>query len=285
MRCPIVSLIALISAAAASASAGPYAPPAGQAGSTAIAADSPLFVAWATGSSNLVRGPLDIANPGGGLASFGSAANALGAADATPAATTPIVSLGDSGQITLSFAAAIVDGPGFDFAVFENGFADEFLELAMVEVSTDGVDFVRFGGVSLTQTDVQVGSFDALDTTNIHNLAGKYRAGFGTPFDLGDVAGLSASVDVNHINFVRIIDVVGSLNGAHATQDSLGNLINDPYPTAFASGGFDLDAVGVINAVPEPAGWVLLASAVAVLASCRARQALTTRAHRVSNRA
>jgi hypothetical protein len=41
--------------------------------------------------------------------------------------------------------------------------------------------------------------------------------------------------------------VVGSLDDRYATYDVLGNKINDPFPTPFASGGFDLDAVGVIN--------------------------------------
>jgi len=258
----IAATSALLIVTASAAWAGPYAPPAGQPGSTALAAGDSLFVDWADGFTNLVRGPLDIADPPGGLASFGSGSNALGPSDATPSSATPIVSLGDGGQITLSFSHPITDGPGFDFAVFENGFADEFLELAFVEVSTNGADFVRFPGISLTQTATQIGGFDPLDATNLHNLAGKYRAAFGTPFDLSDVAGLSPNVDAAYINFVRLVDVVGSIDPAHRTLDSLGNPINDPNPTAFSSGGFDLDAVGVIHAVPEPAGWVLIAIGV-----------------------
>jgi hypothetical protein len=242
------------------AAAGPFAPAAGQPGSTAIAANDPAFVGWATGFENLVRGPQNIAVPGGALASYGSGANALGPADATSANGGPIVSLGDGGQITLTFASPITDGPGYDFAVFENGFADEFLELAFVEVSTNGSDFVRFPAVSLTPTDTQVGSFDPVDPTNIDNLAGKYRAGFGMTFDLTTIAGLSAAVDPNQINFVRIVDVVGAL--ALGSLDSLGNPVNDPYPTAFASGGFDLDAVGVLHTVPEPAAVVFMAGAI-----------------------
>ena len=94
--------------AATSAWAGPYAPSAGQPGSTAIAAGDPLFVDWAAGFTNLVRGPLDNADLPGGLASFGSGSNALGPSDATPSSATPIVSLGDGGQITLSFSHPII---------------------------------------------------------------------------------------------------------------------------------------------------------------------------------
>jgi hypothetical protein len=249
-------VLTLLTVWTANAWAGPFAPAAGQPGSTAIANSSPSFVEWANGFQNLIRGPLDIANPTGGLASFGTGNEALGFADGNSSHT---VSLGDGGQITLTFAQPITNGPGADLAVFENSFSDTFLELGFVEVSSNGTDFVRFPTVSLTQNTSQVGSFGTLDPTNLDGLAGKYRGGFGTPFDLSQVAGLSPNVDVNHINFVRIVDVVGSINPAFGTHDSQGHLINDPYPTPFASGGFDLDGVGVLNVVPEPASSVLLA--------------------------
>jgi len=251
--------VAWLLLAAARASAGPFAPAAGQAGSTAIANTSPAIVEWASGFRDLVRGPMNIANPGAGLASFGSGAEALGFADANAA---HVVSLGDGGSITLSFDRPITNGPDADFAVFENGFADTFLELAFAEVSSNGVDFVRFPAVSLTQTSTQVGSFGSLDPTNLNNLAGKYRAGFGTPFDLADIAGLSPLVDPNNVQFVRIVDVVGSINPAFGTLDSQGHVVNDPYPTAFSSGGFDLDGVAVMHAIPEPASLLLLLVAV-----------------------
>ena len=230
--------------------AGPFSPPAGQLGSEAIGKDDPLLIDWATGATELVRGPMDIANPGAGDASFGTAAEALGPAEGT---SSNVVSLGDGGHITLFFLRGIRDEPGFDFAVFENGFADDFLELAFVEVSSNGTDFFGFESVSLTQTTTQVGAFDPLDTTNIDNLAGKYRQGFGTPFDLAELSGASPLLDVSDVSWVRIVDVVGTINPAFARLDSLGNIINEPYPTAFSSSGFDLDAVGVIHrVVPEP---------------------------------
>jgi len=244
---------------------GSFAPAAGLPGSTAIAGDSALFVGWASSVESLTRGPQDIANPGGALATVGLAASALGPADATSANPNTVVSLGDGGQITLGFAQPITDGPGFDFAVFENGFGDQFLELGLVEVSSNGVDFLRFAAVSQTPTAAQVGSFSALDPTNLDNLAGKYRAGFGTPFDLAQLAGVSPLVDVTSIRYVRIIDVVGTI-GAAGKVDSLGNKINDPYPTAFASSGFDLDAVGALHTVPEPSGVVLLTIGFASIA-------------------
>lgn len=244
--------------------AGPYPPAAGQPGSDAIHKDDPRFVAWASGFTDLVRGPMDIANPSAGLASFGAGENALGKAQGT---SFDVVSLGDGGRITLTFDVPIGNGPGPDFAVFENGFSDTFLELAFVEVSSDGLNFVRFPSVSLTPVSPQVGGFGALDPTNLHNLAGKYRQGYGTPFDLDDVADdplLDLSVGITH---VRIIDVVGRVNPVLAPDgqtvlwspsvDSLGNIINDPYPTPFSTGGFDLDAVGVIHLIPEPSTLLL----------------------------
>ncbi|MGD9648385.1 MAG: PEP-CTERM sorting domain-containing protein [Pirellulales bacterium] len=254
--------IAMLNTALVSlAAAGPYAPPAGQSGSDAVAAATPT--AWATKVVSLTRGPQNIANLGLGLASFGAETSALGAANATTGNGTPVVSLGDGGQITVGFQWAITNGPGADFAVFENGVTDTFLELGFVEVSSNGVDYFRFDSVSLTPTDTQVGSFGALDATNLHNLAGKYRAGFGTPFDLAELAGVSPLLDISHVRYVRIVDVIGSIDPAYATLDSQGNKVNDPWPTAFASGGFDLDAVGVLNQVPEPSSLVLAATALA----------------------
>src|SRR5262245_34418554 len=180
----------------------PSARPAGQPGSTAIANTSPSLVEWAIGFQDLIRGPQDIANPAGPAASFGTGNEALGFADGN---SSHVVSLGDGGQITLTFAQPITNGPGADLAVFEKSFAANFLELAFVEVSSNGSDFLRFPAVSLTQTDTQVGSFGSLDATNLDNLAGKYRGGFGTPFDLAQLPGLSPNVDVNEIRFVRIV--------------------------------------------------------------------------------
>ncbi len=217
-----------------------FAPPAGQKGTTAIHKDSTVFVGWASGCE-VVRGHMDISRPEIGLASAGSCQDVIG-----KAGEKGTLSLGDGGYVTLTFDPPITNGEGWDFAVFENAFDDYFLELGFVEVSSDGEHFVRFPNTSLTPADTQVSSFGTLKAEHIHNLAGKYRIFYGTPFDLDTLAG-TPGLDVNHITHVRIIDVVGSIDPEYATYDSHGNIINDPWPTAFPTGGFDLDAVGIIH--------------------------------------
>lgn len=217
-----------------------------------LAADS-RFVLWAA-SAEIIRGPTDIAYTGDDPidATYGSESSATGTADVSSGYTGnpyPVVSLGDGGSLTAEFSSPIADIPGPDFAVFENAFTATFLELAHVEVSSDGVNFFRFPSVSLTQTQTQVGGYGALDATNLYNLAGKALGGSGTPFDLAQLRKFHPVLDINRITHVKVIDVVGSLSPAHRTLDSLGNPINDPYPTDFTSGGFDLDAVGAFSPV------------------------------------
>lgn len=223
----------------ASAAVAQFAPPAGQEGSTAIYADSAVFVDWASQCS-LQRGWINLADTALGKTSYGTANAATGKAD------NDVVSLGDGGMATLYFSTPIANGDGFDLAVFENAFTDEFLELAFVEVSSDSLHFYRFPSVSLTQTITQVETFGTLDATLIHNFAGKYRALYGTPFDLEELKD-SVGLDINHVVAVRVIDVTGSIDSAFCRYDSRGNKINDPWPTPFETGGFDLDAVGVIH--------------------------------------
>jgi len=219
---------------------GQYAPQAGEEGSTAIYMDSSIFTGWAT-DCYIIRGPMDASDPGAGLATFGVPSDATG-----DPGDKRVVSLGDGGIAVLSFNDPVVNKSGSDFAVFENSFNGSFIELGFVEVSTDSISFVRFPAVSLTQTDSQVNSFGNLDATSVHNFAGKYRVGYGTPFDLEDLID-SVNVNILDINFIRIIDVTGSILDSLASYDSKGNKINDPWPTPFENGGFDLDAVGVIN--------------------------------------
>ena len=222
------------------AHAGPYAAAAGQPGSTAVSKDSAAIAAWATAYSDYLPGP-NVST------TFANPAQALGPATGV---ATDVVSLGDSGRITLTFGGLIVDGPGADFAVFENSFSDTFLELAWVEVSSDGTNFFRFPGFSFTPGPV--GGFGAVDPTNIDGLAGKYRGGFGTPFDLALLASVPG-LDVQAVSHVRLVDIVGDGSVFDNFPAAFGgpNPIYDVHPTV-ASGGFDLDGVGVMHFVAAP---------------------------------
>ena len=233
----IVFVLPLLS----SAQQGPYAPAATQTGSTAIKNDSYTIIGWAE-TCAVVRGYQDVSDTALGLASAGSQSAGEGASDVG------IVSLGDGGMATLTFSQPIQNTIGADIAVFENSFSDDFLELAHVEISSDGVNYFRFPSVSLTDIDVQVAGFGVLDPTNIYNLAGKYRGGYGTPFDFQELDSITG-LNIDSISYVRIIDVVGSIDSAYATYDSQGNKINDPWPTDFESSGFDLDAVAALGDV------------------------------------
>lgn len=232
------------------AHAGPYAPAANKPGSTAIHKDSTSFAQWATAYQNYLPGPnVDTSATEAG-SDWKNPAKALGKAQGTAG---DVVVLGDSGSITLTFGGYITNGTGADFAVFENSFSDTFLELAWVEVSSDGTNFFRFPNASLTAAPVS--AYGSTDPTNLNGLAGKYKGGFGTPFDLDRLVGANG-LDLDKVQYVRIVDIVG--NGT--AFDSAGRPIYDPFPT-YGTGGFDLDAVGVINfaafpavtpAVPEP---------------------------------
>ena len=217
----------------------------GTLGSTAIHKDSSVFTSWAT-ACTVYRGFQDISSENKAKANAGDSLMATGKAGANGS-----LSLGDGGYAILTFAHPITNTSGADLAVFENAFDDQFLELAFVAVSSDGLNYVRFPATSYLQNLVQIGPFDAIsDPSKINNLAGKYRAMFGTPFDLEELKGIEA-LDINAITHVKISDVVGSINPSYASYDQYNNVINDPFPTPFASCGFDLDAVGVIHSLSE----------------------------------
>lgn len=213
----------------------------GTEGCQAISCDNPSILGWAS-ECTVTRGYQDIANPIM-LASFGTETAGVGPATAV---STDAVSLGDGGSATLTFNQPILNGPGYDFAVFENSLNDIFLELAFVEVSSDGIHYYRFPSVSNTANDQQIGNAGTVDASKLYNLAGKYRGGWGTPFDLAELDGYS-NLDINNITHIRLVDVVGSIDPQYGTFDKNGRIINDPYPTDFASGGFDLTGVAVLN--------------------------------------
>jgi hypothetical protein len=216
-------LVILFLIAALSASAQ-FPPPAGQPGSTAISKDSSIIVGWAK-SCQVVRGFIDISDTsktfgGSNKASYGNVFMTAEIADGF------VLSLGDGGVATLEFESPIGNGPGFDFAIFENSFDDVFLEL--------------------TPDSPQTSTFGPTDATKINNFAGKYRGMYGTPFDLEELKD-SAGIDLNHIIMVRIVDVVGCIQSPFTTYDSQGHKVNDPWPTPFDTGGFDLDALAVLH--------------------------------------
>jgi hypothetical protein len=226
------------------ASAVSYSPAAGQEGSTAIYMDDSVFIGWATGYESYEIGT-DLDDV------WQTPEYAIGQAAGT---SYDIVSLGRGGRITMTFDPPIENGEGWDFAVFENSFNDYTLELAYVEVSSNGIDFVRFDNISLTPDPVS--GYGSVDTTLIDGLAGKFKQGYGTPFDLATVSEktevLSGFVDLSRITHVRIIDIIG--DGTFIDSES--NVIYDPYPT-ISSAGFDLDAVGVSNGAPYPEGSII----------------------------
>jgi hypothetical protein len=174
-----------------------FAPQAGMPGSTAVYKDSSIFKSWAN-SASITKGLQQINDASFGLPTVGDQFAALG-----KAGENGVVSLGDGGSAVVSFYAPIFNGPGADFAVFENSFLDSFLELAFVEVSTDGNRYVRFPAVSNTQDTLPIGGFGLVAPTALNNFAGKYRANYGTPFDLEELKD-SSGIDISNIQFVRL---------------------------------------------------------------------------------
>lgn len=213
-----------------------FAPAAGEGGSDAVPAANGRVRGWATGIADVTFGD-------GVDERWRDASAALGEADGAMG----VVSLGEGGVITLTFARPFGDGPGDDLAVFENSFSDDFLELAWVEVSSDGTHFERFDSAYLGEEPL--GPYDTQPAEQIAGLAGKYRQRFGTPFDLADLRFRAAvrdgTLDLARVTHVRIVDVVGD----GSARDSFGRPIWDPFPTR-DSAGFDLDAVAVLASRP-----------------------------------
>ncbi len=199
----------------------------------AVAIDDARIVAWATAAEASFGGEVD--------ATWRDLDLALG-----PAAGVwnDVAALGNGGTMTFSFDVALSDGPGLDLAVFENAFAPTFLELAFVEVSSDGRRFSRFPSLSV-QTEA-VAAYGALDASEVSGVAGRY-SGLGVGFDLASLVDTAAvvtgQVDLHDIHYVRIVDIVGD----GSALDSRGHVVYDPTPT-FGSAGFDVDAIAVLGA-------------------------------------
>lgn len=140
-----------------------------------------------------------------------------------------VLSLGNGGEIVLSFDVAIVDGPGPDLLVFENPFqisgdpSSVLAEPAEVAVSDDGETWTTFP-CSMTAypydgcagwNPVYANEASPVDPREPE------KAG-GDPFDL-------ATIGVKRARFVRIRDA------------------NKKIPAAAPTAGFDLDGVAALH--------------------------------------
>jgi hypothetical protein len=144
-----------------------------------------------------------------------------------------VLSLGSGGEIVLAFGnRSIVDGPGADFVVFENAFwpggdaSQVFAELAEVSVSEDGETWLSFSCASEGDGD---GAFPGCAGWT-PTLA--YDAETLVPLDLEQTGGDGfdlAEVGLSRARFVKLRDLA-------------------TLPAAGTNAGFDLDAVGIVNA-------------------------------------
>lgn len=165
---------------------------------------------------------------------YGRYYDAIGKADTT---NLVCVSLGNGGIAVATFDRPIINGNGFDFVVFENAFDTTFMELAFVEVSSDGEHFFRFPSIS-TATSAKV----TQTSSRYYNLAGRHLYKYGEAFDLSELEE-NAMLDKNNIRFVRLVDVLGGVD-----KDSQGNTIYEyDENTYINSSGFDLSGIGIIN--------------------------------------
>jgi hypothetical protein len=178
--------------------------------------------------------------------------------------STHVLSIGNGESIILGFDVVIVNGPGKDFTIFENPFYIGsspyiFGELVFVEVSTDGESFARFPSTSITENPIP--AFGGFLPGNVTNLAGVNPVyanidendidpfnpdeSGGDSFDLSELSDdpmvVSGFVDLNNINYVKIIDIIGD----GSSLDSLGNPIFDP--TGAGNNGADIDSIAIIN--------------------------------------
>ena len=173
-----------------------------------------------------------------------------------------VLTLGEGGSVTLGFDVVIVDGPGADFSVFENGFvvggAAVFAEVAFVEVSSNGTDFARFpssygppgglGGSDMGSFAGMSGGLPVLaDVTVDPDSPFDPVSSGGEAFDLAELSGhplvLGGLVDLDDIRFVRLVDVLFD------EQDDQGVII----APGSQGGGSDFDAVAVLHHASGPA--------------------------------
>lgn len=141
-----------------------------------------------------------------------------------------VVSLGNGGRIVVSFDDnAVVDGEGDDLVVFENPFYGGsllFTELAFVEVSSDGKNWVQFPFDA--QTGEGLAGREPVLASSSNGLDPLDESSGGDRFDLADVG-------LDFVRYLRLTDA--------------GDQIDDPGNHSFAGtkGGFDLDAAAAIH--------------------------------------
>lgn len=213
-----------------------FSPQADNEGSDAVSKDSEDITAWASGYVEPVSYGSNLDEE------WKTPEKALGTASGESG---DVVSLGRGGEIIMTFETPISHKEdSADFAVFSNSFNHTNLELAFVSVSSNGTDFIMFENEYLGIDPV--GPYEGHDAELIRNLAGKYKQGYGTPFNLGELENrvevLDEIVDIYAITHIKITDVLGD----GSVEDSFGYPIYDPFPTE-GSAGFDLDGVAALS--------------------------------------
>lgn len=142
-----------------------------------------------------------------------------------------VVSFGMGGRLTIELTGFIIaDGPGVDFTVFENPFSG-WEECAEVSVSEDGSDYHSFPCDQYDSAEVYAGcagvtpvNYGLADAQYLDpDLSG------GDGFDLAELPG-----GPKYVRFIRITDI---------------GLCRPAPSTASNPGGFDLDAIAIINGV------------------------------------
>jgi hypothetical protein len=141
--------------------------------------------------------------------------------------STDVLSLGKDGEIVLELGESIVDGPGVDLLVFENAFIG-FVETGIVAVSDDGASWYEWPCAAVTDggTEGCAGVHPVYSNPDNGISPTDPAVAGGDGFDL-------AQLGITHANYVRVRD--SGVNHSYAP------------PT----GGFDLDAVAVVNGVPR----------------------------------
>ena len=266
MRKPF-TLIAAVALPVFSATAGQF-PDYNQ----GILSNDARIVSWATGWQDYVQPDTYSGgychNNGGQIDSVSNAV--LGTpTDFTMNGTTKhVLALGHGSSITLTFGRSIPNGPGWNFAVFNNAFLDMSSALAdrgggtnyvhynsgtnlvsvargynfvwckpaFVDVSSDATNWARFPATYLN-TDVlfQASVPDSpdhwlsQDVTMIDGLAGKAVLQYGTPFSLSTLTNHpNVTSGLVVLNNIRYIRLTDVI-GDGSTTDQFGNVIYSPY--------------------------------------------------------